>query len=568
MPATEHLRWFEVSKFKGLWTNGGKFLMPADHAQVMSGCLPQKAGGLRAFYTPTSERDATGLVQSDPAYTRTVRGFGLMADPFTLTGNYYYLIISNGANDFGLWSRSSAPIASVLPIPTESTWDRKTSAVRNGTAHTPGRPYMVTFSHFGWGTGLSGGEQYMTSSHNWLRASPPRTYHATGGNAPHIVPVDLLVSGTQLDCGPVTTHQSRVVLGAENGILAGAPGDIQLSPAPVQIVAEQAGTATWVNSTYPLVAWLLSIPPSDLLVGMLGGAVYNIQGDLADPTIRELGRWGPTAPQQPVNTPYGPVVIFPRMGPTIMGTDGSIQNIGEPLDPASWEVDLAGEDPYFGCLVFSSGYLFAPNLVDATASPTTPTVRNNGALVYDFSTGAWFTSAHPEVRRTINPRFMATSSSRYNGGVFVATGETLSSATLANHTIISRYPLSGAGYYYDGASLQRHITTRSPRFEWTSAPFRDPDGRQTEVQEIQLGTLGWSSDSTVIVTVRGNTGEVATVTASVPLGRATHRLPIRLRADYVEVTIKSINNIYDGTPEGEAPMIDFIRVGYQPGQRR
>src|SRR5688572_27528446 len=55
------LNWLEIKEFGGLWTAGSSFLMPADRAQVMSGCHPQPGGGLRAFLRVASTVDGTAL---------------------------------------------------------------------------------------------------------------------------------------------------------------------------------------------------------------------------------------------------------------------------------------------------------------------------------------------------------------------------------------------------------------------------------------------------------------------------------------------------------------------------
>lgn len=576
MPATGQLRWFEVSDFKGLWTNGGKFLMPADHAQVMSGCLPQKAGGLRAFYLPTLELDAAGLENSSSTYTHTVRGLGIL--PEVANGNHYHLILSNGNQDYGLWARASGQLFGA----DELRWVRKTAAYYNGVSAFLSRPSIVTFTTVGidiGGSALSGGEQYLCWPANWRWGNagtnfPYQTLVSTSYGA---TPTANNVSGTEQSCGPITTHQNRVVMGAENAIIGSAPGDLSLNPAPIQIVAAQEGINGF-SGGIARVAWLLPIPPSDLLVGMLSGAVFNVQGSLADPTIRELGRWGIMAPQRPVNTPYGPVVVLPSMGAAVLGTDGSVQSIAEALDPDTWTVDLTGQAPHVGYLSFLGGYLFAPNLTDApdiaTANPaaSAATERNNGALVYDFSTGSWFTSVHPSVMRCINPRFMDVGSGLQNSGLFVATGEAIGKTSPSSRAVITRYPLAAPGYYSFNRTETEHLAARSWKFSWTSAPFRDPDGRQVEVQEIQVGTLGWNDSGTIKVTVRGASGETDVLSSHVPEGRTTHRLPARLRADYVEVTVESTNDeaarLGPTGATSEAPMIEFVRVGYQPGHRR
>jgi hypothetical protein len=573
MPATQQLAWFEISKFGGLWTNGGRVLMPADAAQVMSGCLPQKSGGLRAFYQPVPELDAQGIYGEDTnpfsSSRRTqVRGFGLVPDAADIRGNLYFVVTSTSNGFYNSWKRASAVSATYPGL--YPSWSLGNTSGMIG--RDPERPYMVTFVRYGVGTGLDGGEGKVFVSYGWHPGDVAQpALNSISAQTPTVI-AGVTVNVTNTDIGPITRHQGRLVVAQERGIIATDPGQEDLSPSPIQITPGEDGSPSATNS-FPAVAWLLSIPPSDLLVGLFEGTVYNIQGDLSDPTIREVGRWGPTMPQQPVNTPHGAIIIFPHLGPTILGADGSTANLGEPLDPSYWRARVRGDSPHFGSMAFAGTYLFAPNLADYPldsdyAGDYTPTTRNNGLLVYDFSTGSWFNSVHPDVLECVNPRFVESSGGRYAPGIFTVNGASFPQNPDPSFTLISRYPIGADGYAWDPAfgGPKPLETTRAWRWEWKSAPLREPSGRLVHVQEIQVAVSGFSEgdESSMIVTVTNEVGETESVGIHVPMDKSIHNIPIRLIGEYVEVTV--LSSSIDQTTE--APMLDSIRIGYVAGHRK
>lgn len=561
MPSSRHLQWVELREFGSLWTSSDRFLMPANGAQIMSGCHPQLGGGLRAFFKPIVVMDTLGMPSET---TNTITGATVIRHhdgyPFMLAITHN--TVPSGVPDGGdiyenvqLWCRGN--LIDTSPIDPEERWrlitsgntfdgtdeDEGNGATPNKRQHSfaiiPAATLGVSPAiFFTLNIGSTVGGLWQVTNAGVGTASLPQLARTTFATE----------DARQTNLGPIISHQARLVFATSDGISFSDPGGGNI---PTGI-----GTDTkWIQlsakgydppDSYP--AWMLAVPPSDLLVGTIRGEVYVIQGDLADPAIRELGRWGGTISHQPVNTAYGPIVIFPNSGPTVFGLDGQTQPLAVQLDESIWTVDPV--ETGFGTLDFSNDFLFAPNQHDSD-DLSVATTLNNGALVYDFRTRAWFTSAHPEAAELPCPRWIFAENIMQEGGVLVMSGRPIEPDTLQ--------PLV---YRFGTTSGVDSVRRRASIWEWQSAPLRSPDGRRVEVRELHFGTSGFGIAGTLEVTLTSDTGETQTRTIDVAEGRNTTIVAARLAGEYVDVTIKSKSNDDDV----EAPMLDSLNIGWTPRQ--
>lgn len=340
-------------------------------------------------------------------------------------------------------------------------------------------------------------------------------------------------------------HQNRLVAAERNFIRFSAAGTDDFDGTGSGfLVLNPTGYLT-TESGYPnqgaVAAWMLPIPPGDLLVGTVDGKIYNVQGDLSDPEVRELGLWAGALPHVPANTPAGIYVLLSGRGVGRLGLDGSIEEVSGGLLPTIWNPTEVGGA--LGQMAGTERYLFCPNEhQDATLS--------NGPLVLDHATGSWFTATHPDDFTLTNPRFMALDNNPQYGSVWVVTGESPQGQGFTA-PMLFRFPV-GAGFGSMDTAEQRAAT-----WEWQSSPLRDPSGRYVEIREIQIPAYAFNDvTSTLAVTVNGTTR-----TVTLPAGRSIQSILFKEREENLDITVKAKSN----DPDVEAPMIEAVRAGWRPG---
>jgi hypothetical protein len=535
-PSNQQLNWNEIREFGGLWTRSDSILGPANSATIMSGCHPQPGGGLRPFFKVSDTRPATGLGSTHiprgftPAY-----GIGDADHEFALV-----VAKTNGVDwdAFGWYAPDD-----IWEECGESGGGASEFSNDDSSALALARqPFFSTYQ--------SGLDYSAVARHLYLvlpAASPGDSVYefttiAGGPEAGHPA-FDLHPdwSAPEIGLGPICVHQSRLVICQDGVIVFSDPGMVNAVDAGQElrfIIPDATGKGD------ARIAWMAPIPPSDLLVCTVSGNLYNIQGDLADPGVRDLGRWGPSVYQQATLTPQGVVCIYPNDGVYLVSPDGGRQFISQALAPSIFTAaalaNETGDVMGFGSIAYSNGYAFLPNANTGDNA--------NGALVYDTATQAWFTSTHADDFAYPNPKHFAADFNGPNPGVW-GVRKTLPS-TLADPLLFRIV----AGDVDAEAREQRNQT-----WEWQSQPLRNSDGRQIECREVQL-TMFAGPDASVTVTVTSDLGSQVQTFAPAA-GRSVKRLQFRVAGSFVQVKVKAS----DATADEEAPTLESLRWGTRPG---
>lgn len=530
------LAWNEIREFAGLWTRGDSILGPPNSATIMSGCHPQPGGGLRPFFRVSDTRPATGIA-SDKIPRAFTPSFGLnQAD------HEFAIVVAEVAGvdwtsygwyaPFGEWEEAGEEDGSATQFAGEDS----------GALADARQPFFTTFT---LGLTYSAQERklYLVIAGD-TDADQPYYFSTIAGGPEAGQPAwephpDW---SPDIGLGPITIHQSRLVIAHDGAITFSEPG--------AENALDAAQDTRFILPDYTgqgdaRIAWMVSVPPSDFLVCTVSGNLYNIQGDLDDPSIRELGRWGPSVYQDAVLTPAGVLCVYPNDGVYLVTPDGGRQYISGALTPqvftAAALASETGDVMGFGAFAYSNGYLFLPNA-------QTGTVPSNGALVYDLATQAWFTSTHPDDFSYPNPKHFAADFLGPDPGVW-GMRRTLPS-TLANPLLFRIV----AGDIDGEAREQRNQT-----WEWQSQKFRHADGRQIEMREIEMN-LNSGADATVTVTVTSDLGsQVQVITPDA--GLTSHRLQFRVRGAYCQVNVKAVED----TTDIEAPTLELLRYGTRQG---
>lgn len=490
MPVTDHLVWSEIRDFSpGLWT-ASPHLMPASAAQRMENCCPQPGGGLRAFFRTTP----AGLSNVGLPAGKTARGINLafiIQQPATktvLTSNALVMVSDTAAP-----SQGYALYELDRSVSTGAGWVLR-KAFANGTVGADVHYSTFFTGHY---NGAQGDLVAFTLN------QPP------GGSSDQgLWWVKLMQSGTptkiSADTGIVVSHQARLVVGVGNTLKWTDPDGLALTNT-LRIAAGQAGAR---------ISWLLPVAPSDLFVGMIGGQLFNIQGDIgAGYVVREMGRFQANAfVQMPVFTPYGIVLIAGWDGIYLLSTSGQAQHISRGLDSSLWAPDPV-DSLSMGRSAFYRDCTYFPH-----------------GVVYDHLTQSWF--ALPDLANCAYLSLDATMNQ-----------EKIVGATAASPPTFPTVQFSGGA-------------TRARDYTWKSAPIRDPGGRQIAIAEIQLVVQAYGSDETLDVSVGGLTHSVNLRSA----GRHGPRFSFREHGAELDVTIRSRS-----AGATEAPTIEAVRIGTRPG---
>lgn len=609
------LQWTEITQFKGLDTRAFRSLLadPAS-AQVMSGCFPQPGGGLRAgpaisrTVTDSGLGDAAGLTAGDDqilgmhALTRNATGQQPSSNPSLNAPGYWgestdMLILTAKADTsagsirkYNLWFRSlDTRFGTGEPTGGDAAWSRFTTidfAETSGPIPPSGagtgraiQPFFVDFPSALLDSPSAQWDSAGTDGKTALLLDVGGAGDDTGStNRGGLFQIDsttaktfTVLDGSGNNEGPIATHQSRLLKGGVQAIVFSDPlSNAMAVPANNFVIpdADEGFTNTNFVGFKALGAWMVPIPPSDLLFCTSSGRLYNIQGDLTDPLVRELGRWAPSAVQQPVLTPYGVAAIETGLGVALYGPDGSRRLLSPTLDRSTWNTSTLPQNIGHGRLDYYKNLLFVPNqqTVTTLSDGSSNDNRTYGALVYDFDTEAWFTHPHKDELP-------------YNGGSPIVVADNNSTDPALWMLAARSLPGTGGpclaalsfGNGRNGSVVDPAANSkRSWVFEWTSAPFSDPSGRQLEIREVRVYTHITHVNASITVTVNGTS---LTQTPGA-VGNKVLVFQFRERAPFLDVTVKSVGvagvqqltgNRVDIVNIVEAPPLHKVAVGWQPG---
>lgn len=574
MAPNNHLTWKRLDKFGGLWDERPASVMPANAAQVMSGCHPQPAGGLRAFYRPRAFLTTAGLS----------RGAGVKWRPTAFFPTENQAFIVTALVDSTITTDAIRPVKNDPNVRVTKT-DGTGWALPTGTISIPtGALQLVNGIEFSTSAGAGGilapyasdGDQY-TVLNNIDGA--PGLYKFWEGSENFEKAAD----GQNWN-PPLISHQDRLVAAYGPSVAFTSPGLADWTDAAS---ATPNQPQFFINFGGRPVAWILSIPPIDLLVGLSDGTIFNVQGDLADPTIRTIKTPETGAKLNTVAgavlTNHGPVTMSPSLGPISVGLDGRITPLAPGLQDDHWRTREGGMGlAYVDNLLFArSDGLYQmelqrrlaqltlgdphASLTGYTGALTWPTdmqawitanqLHLNGMLAYDTDTGAWFRSAHPDVADWPMPWFVSFNRVQvgyYDQGVAVGISGKEFSDTVE--------PL---GYGHEPFGPRQHT------WEWKSAPFHTDSGRQVRLREVQFGAFGHTETgiapgtSTILVTAENEHGEADTHLVTIqPDVSQVYRARVRMDGTYVSVSFKAVSS----HTAVEAPTLEFASFGFDEGK--
>jgi hypothetical protein len=488
MPVNDHLTWTEVTNFApGLWTDSLQE-MPASAAQQMDNCYPYPGGGLRAFYASSPNL----LVNTGITAGKAGRGFIInmaedsTAPPTDRLDAIYTVIVGSPTN-----SPPALQLYDMRVYKGETTWTNRQNFT-DGSFNLSWQCQFVVdtvpvvptvgFTIQPGGNAAQSGVWYQTAG-----SAPSQALGATAGYL------------------TLVAHQNRFVSSFSATVLFTAPGSESFVG---------AGTILPVpNAPGNGIAWLAPISPSDLLGGTVGGHVFNIQGDLADPTVRILGRLqAGSFMQAPIFTPRGLVVLSNNDGAYFMDGSGNTTRFTSQIDQATFKPS-AIDSISSGQPAFVKDFLFLPRGIvydDVTqAFFRLPDLAN--CMLYD-SDRTW------RLSQTNAPRLI---------GVTDTANVTFPGVTFGS--------------------------ARATDFTWKSAPLHDPSGRQVEMREVQLIVRSYEASAQLTVTVNG-TARTVTLGAA---GRYNPRFLFAEIATQLDVTVRSVG----GAGSTEAPSVESVRVG-------
>lgn len=328
-PVNRHLEWAEVTDFSpGLWTAGSSMQMPATAAQVMTDCIPQPAGGLRAAIKPTAV-PTTNLTASD----QVVHLFTL---PGTL-GLNRFLWTYNGTNT-RVWRMDSSAGAIVWTLLKTHTAAANATVVADSFMDSAGVVYVV----YSLGVGTDQGVWSITVSTNTV------TNRLSAAVQVLCVQDDRIIAVTP-STGSVFGNTLRF---SDSQSVSSFPAANAL---PIQV--SRAGAVSGVQTIIPSA-------PSDLLIGFGATPWVVVQGDITSPVVRSMSdARTPSGAQKGVYTPEG--LVF-QSAETVFVT-----NDGTNFDDLSAQIATSAIPT--GQLMYLDRLLVA-----------------GGGYAFDFTTHSWF----------------------------------------------------------------------------------------------------------------------------------------------------------------------------------
>ena len=268
---------------------------------------------------------------------------------------------------------------------------------------------------------------------------------------------------------------------------------------------------------------LVTVAPSDIIVGSQGAPWVEIDGDLSQgPALRSMGNdHHQRAHFQRAEAIPGGLFAFIEPGGKVFASDGrTFKSLSDTLKRFSIDASKqAGGDGFGpGTLAFLGHYLFAP-----------------GGFVYDFDTGAWFSTS---ILSGADVFHYADQKDRVyftNGAVGVE--------------------LSYMKIFEGGDSA----VTRMPVASCQTVPFSDATGRNVRLREVQVYTQCYVESTITVNVLDSNNNIVSTWTEDAVTGRgATEFLFPNCEDDTLSVSITCSSN--DNT--SEAPTIERLRIAF------
>lgn len=274
-------------------------------------------------------------------------------------------------------------------------------------------------------------------------------------------------------------------------------------------------------------AFVESFYPGDLVVGLTPAGLFGVQGDVAQPSVRELDRiHGPDGWTWGARTPNGVAYLTNEKG--VWETAGTAARLLSPQMVGSPMCDLftftSGERGFLGQLACWNDWLFTPN-----------------GYVYDYRTGGWFKTTLPTPGKFPFWAAAKIPNKMYAFGDNGAGKPVLISAELAEETM-----------------------DRASSFTFT-LPLQEIPERTIELRQIVVYTNGYGSGGlsggriSVTVTPTPHSGEQPP-TAEVPAGVGLASFRVGSNDTFIRVRIRSEAN----DPSGEAPSVSRVILGLQP----
>lgn len=518
MPVSKHLNWLDITDFSpGLFTEPSalkQFSMPQNAAQQMDNCVPIRAGGLRAFFKPTSV--STSGVAS--IANESVMGIGLRAGIALRSGasgdgTDRYLITFNpndmkvrlyrmdGSNGETTWKQKDASYTF-----TAGTINAVRSAALMPFHDSAGADWMLLCIRGGGNSGL------------WKAA------YVAGAGPPA---GDGVITKMNSATGPLTVNQARIILGDGGAVVPYRLyyGDLGLTTGAITTLANFVDIAPYQDGAG--LTMLSAMEPSDILIGRESAPWTVLQGDIssASTAVREMGsvHTGAFTEQQVARTPDGIVYIEP--GGRIYATDGrNFTDISWQLD-RFYKIDGSLTDHVdLGQMAFLGQWLFCPQ-----------------GYVRDWETGSWLRATDLS-----NASHFVSDARRQkiwgvNGG--------------ASFTMFDYVPFDRQSY--TGSGVVRYNT-----YTWRSAPFAQPDGRQTRIREVQV-FLDASAAGSISITRTNADGTTVTKSHSVAVGRTMISTSFPNSGSlYQDITITPSAT----SSSNEAPIIERVRFAFAPGR--
>lgn len=511
MPSNRHLTVREISDFSpGLWENAD-WLMPPSGAQEMSDCYPQVGGGLRAFFKGT-DLSASGITNA--SQERVIGAYARGGVPLRSgaagTGVDRYLMTyraSAGAYRPRLYRMDGSA--------GDSTWtqvyvDAGTNEF-NAATSDDNTPDKAAFRFFRLAAG-SPNDAYVILSMKYRAATTrgPGIYRLNYNDATasqKAVELTTSVAGSARPCGPLTTHQARVMIGG------GAQGET--------IIWSDEGTVTFGASNFlgvepnqdlPGFVAMHALPPSDLFILKEGAAMVSVQGAITDPTVQQMAEGiapGGSGKQDFGRTPSG-LTFIATDGYVYEAAGSSVTNLSQQLGAFANQSDFAGP----GDTNFINEFLFAPN-----------------GYVFHLPSKSWFKQT-----RLAGATHNVERSTRTIWGP-VGTG--------ASFALRSISPFPG----------QQRLNT----YSWKSAPLRSADGRQLEVREVQVVAKSYDTNATIAITVGGTTVTKTLTTA----GRQEVSAYFTARGEVLDIRVVPTA----ASSAVEAPSIEAVRFYSRSGHQ-
>lgn len=512
MPVNSHLTWVEIKNFApGVWTNND-WLMPANAWQVMEDAYPQEGGGIRAFHKATAlsvsgitditkERviglhargdipdRSTGSSSTQDRYLCTYF-FDSGASAGSKAGPRFYRM--DGSNGESTWTevKQSGAVRWAHPS-NDSNAPQKTSFVfMHQLAGSPDDDWVIAVVRY------SG-----TDKGIWRF-----NYNDATGTQ---IGVEITMAGSFAASGPITVHQSRLMVGGGGGEEKGYlyysnPGAADASAASGYLDVDP-------SQDLPLLQAIVPSPPSDLFVLREGAAPVLIQGEITDQTSQVMGEGisVTNGVQDLAKTPEGYLFISP--GSYIYSTDGvtytalsqqlaAFNQVDDAISPG--DINVIGE------------FLFAPS-----------------GYVYHLPTKSWFTQTQ------MAGYFHNVERSGHEIWGPVGTGVDFTLAKLVP------FPVATA--------------SRVSSYHLKSAPMETADGRRIGIREVQMYVKNYEANSTITVTINGDANTVTMAST----GKQQVSFLFQERGEVLDVDIVSAA----ADSSHEAPSIERVRIGFEPG---